>query len=345
MCPPKFRGNSDDWLDDEENSAGLKSRSALKKPSHAKADALDPAQANATVVEVHPNQCRVIADADGSVPLCTYRRSGVLKKGEVRERTFVAVGDRVLIQQSGPATGVVEGICERRNKLSRPAPGNEEKKVQHVIAANLDRVVIAASCLEPAFSPGLVDRFLVAVQAAGISPLICVTKMDLFSGPDRSLDRSWEIYRSLGFEVLEVCAKSGLRMEELRAGLIGKTVLFCGQSGVGKTSLLRTLIGADVGRVAEISRATGKGRHTTTSAVMLGGPDSSRWIDSPGVREFGLAEVTPESLASYFPELQGLACVSPACTHGASEQGCQASALARAASYRRIRESLLAGEN
>lgn len=336
---PKFRGGSDDWLDDED-SRGAKAAKE-RKVSHARAEELPPERANATVVEVYPNQCRVRLDADGARLLCPYRRMGVQKKSRVRERTFVAVGDRVVVSATGSQDGVVEGVCRRLNKLSRPAPGREEGALEHVIAANLDRVVIVASCREPRFSPGLVDRFLVAVQAAGISPVICLTKVDLREpgSPDE-----WDLYRKLGFAVFEVSAKTESGISELKALLTGKRVLFCGHSGVGKTSLLRALLGEEIGRIGDVSLATGKGKHTTTSTVLLGGPEGSSWMDSPGLREFGLLEVKESDLHRYFPEFQDLGCFHAGCTH-TGEERCNARELPRYASYLRMFRSLEAGEN
>src|SRR4051794_34756837 len=130
---PKFRGGSDDWMDDERASSGAKGGPKPKKNASAKATYLAPEQANAVVSEVFPNQCRVKPDeAAPGLPqefLCSYRRAGVVGQAnsEIRERTPVAVGDRVLVSRSSPDSGVVEGVCERRNRLMRPAPGREDK--------------------------------------------------------------------------------------------------------------------------------------------------------------------------------------------------------------------------
>jgi ribosome biogenesis GTPase len=148
----------------------------------------------------------------------------------------------------------------------------------------------------------------------------------------------------LGYPVFELSSKSGAGVDELRKRIEGRTVVFCGLSGVGKTSLLRKLLVSDIGRVAEISHSTGKGRHTTTGAILLGGPSGSQWIDTPGIREFGLSEVPPARLAECFPEFQKLHCAVSGCLHQ-DEEGCVVRTLARHASYRRILESLLAGEN
>jgi ribosome biogenesis GTPase len=132
-------------------------------------------------------------------------------------------------------------------------------------------------------------------------------------------------------------------MDALLNRIRGKGAVFCGQSGVGKTSLLRVLLGTEVGKVGDVSDATGKGKHTTTAAILLGGPDGSDWIDTPGVREFGLLEIKPEQLKDQFPEFRNLACQAPGCLHE-SEEGCAARSLERYASYLRIIKSLRTGE-
>lgn len=344
---PKFRGDSEDWLDEEEGGGQGSGPRRKRKPARSAEVVPALEESNAMVIEVHPKLCRVQMDEDKEQLICSFRRSSVERgMGEARERTFVTVGDRVVVSSQGAGAGVVEGVCERRNALFRVAPGGEGKKtaeVRHVIAANLDCVVIVASVRDPEFSPGLVDRFLIGTLAAGIEPLICVTKQDLAVGSS-SLLASLEVYRKLGYSVLEVSAKTGKGIEELKEKLLGRAVLFCGKSGVGKTSLLRTLLEAEVGKVGEVSWATGKGRHTTTGTVLFEGPGSSQWIDSPGVREFGLVGVEPERLADFFPEIRTVRCRAVGCLHS-GEEGCEATALPRYSSYLRIFESLRAGEH
>ncbi|MCM2321871.1 MAG: ribosome small subunit-dependent GTPase A [Oligoflexia bacterium] len=349
MCP-KFKGDSEDWLDDEGDSVSAKARAAARKSSHARATPLAPEKANAVVAEVYPNQCRVKLLADDRELLCAFRRAGVLQKGEIRERSPVAVGDLVFVKELGTRhaemdQGLVEGVCARSNRLYRPAPGREGTQIHHVIAANMDLVVIVASERDPDFSPGLVDRFLVAAQAARIDTLICATKCDLWSvdSPQR-LAPPWKLYLELGFEIAEVSAKRGDGVAALRERLKGKKALFCGHSGVGKTSLLRALLGTELGRVGEVSQATGKGRHTTTATVLVGGPDGSQWMDSPGIREFGLADIDAEKLAEFFPELGRAGCAKTGCHHE-GEEGCAAAATPRYSSFRRILQSLRSGEN
>jgi ribosome biogenesis GTPase len=335
---PKYRGDDDDWLDAEKERGGQGSGRVLKGGKKKKPEMgyLALEEANGTVAEVFPNQCKVIADGatEGErVVACTYRRAK-LPTTELRERAPVAVGDRVRFERISQRDGVIEGIVVRRNFLARPAP---ERAMRHTLVANIDVLVIVAASREPVFTPGLVDRFLVAALAQKIDPILCVTKMDLFDGGDRP----WTLYSDIGFRVIETCAKTGTGLEEVRSALDGKLATFCGHSGVGKTSLLNALLGFEVGRTAEVSTSTGKGQHTTTGAYLI--PDSNL-IDTPGIRAFGLLGIAPADLRSYFPEFQGLPCAEPACEHR-EEEGCAARELPRYSSYRRMLESLLAGEN
>ncbi len=345
---PKYRGGSDDFIDDQSGRSSRKASS--KKPQERPAaEALPDEQANATVVEVFHKQCRVALDAADSTTqevLCSYRRAAVLDHGkedgkDLRERSPVTVGDRVQVELTGSQTGVVLGMCRRTNQLYRQAPGRDLGNV-HVIAANLDALVIVASVDAPLFSPGLIDRYLIAAQAARISPILCVTKSDLLKTSDQ--DPPWKIYQEIEVPVFEVCSKTGVGVDPLRDSLINQRVAFCGHSGVGKTSLLRALLGADVGKVGEVSEVTGKGRHTTTSSVLFSGPSAAKWIDTPGIRGFGLMDIKPEELFRFYAEFRDLDCRSPGCLH-LEEDGCEAHGLVRYETYRRIHQSLVEGES
>lgn len=348
---PKFRGDSDDWLDNQGTRSKRRAGLSTQKKPVARAIDLPAEEANAVVAEVFQSQCRVKMDLEGLDLLCSYRRAGVVGKSqsEIRERTPVAVGDRVLAKSTGGATGVIEGICLRKNSLSRPAPGREAGNIHHTLAANIDLLVIVASAHEPRFSAGLVDRFLVAAESENIPTVIAVTKVDLLKEAESgsAYPCPWEIYPQLGYTVIELSSKTGMGIEKLLQEIQDKVVVFCGQSGVGKTSLLRVLLkNPSMGRVGAVNETTGKGRHTTTGAVLLGlglgGTNRSNWIDTPGVREFGLTKISAKALAHYFPEMKGISCAQASCLHQ-DEPGCQARELARYLSYRRILDSLIAG--
>ena len=333
------KGAAEDWMDDEHSSMrSLKSQTRKKKKGIGEKEALSLEEGNATVSEVYKNQCRVVTD-DGKEPLCAYRRTQVWaqanSRNELKERSPVAVGDRVKISRITDRDGIVEGVCERKNQLARPAPDREEEAI-HVIVANLDCLVIVVSAKNPEFSPGIVDRFLVAEVRQGIPVVIAVTKTDLLAPDD---DRPWELYRQLGYDVHEIATKRHEGVEKLRASLDGKHIAFCGHSGVGKTSLLSALTATTVGQVADVNEFTGKGRHTTSSARIIRTDQNNFWVDTPGVREFGLIGVTPENLKEHFPEMANLPCEASGCLHE-EEAGCAARTLPRYVGYARILASL-----
>jgi len=351
---PKFRGNSEDWLDDNAADAlRQKASHRQKNPNLAKAVELPLEQSNALVTEVFMGQCRVRIDEDQSEILCSYRRAGIIPgkyQKEKRERAPLAVGDRVLAKKLNPQAGVVEGICKRRNALYRVAPGREEENTLHIIAANIDLLLVVAAADLPSFNPTLVDRFLVAAETESIPAALCITKMDLFTGSTiNSPAPLWRGYENIGYPVFEISVKekeSSARMwHALRNQLKGKTVVFCGQSGVGKTSLLRELTGKQMGRIGEVNAVTGKGRHTTTGATLVAGIENepgqvpTYWIDTPGIKEFALAQVQPENLKHYYPEFRTLNCETLECSHQ-EESGCKARELFRWESYCKILNTL-----
>lgn len=334
-----------DWDEEDVPEPGIRgkvrSRATKKnKPRSIQSEYLPDAEANAVVTEVHPKLCKVRLDTGGGDLLCSYRRVDVLYRaiGVFRERSPVAVGDRVKVSALGSRDGVVEGVTSRKNALWRMAPGDRESVI-HVVGANLDGVVLVTSTHEPQFIRGVVDRYLIACLREGIPVVLVVNKMDLER--EVGAEHEWDLYRELNLaEVIEASVKTGMGYEKIRERLATGTWLFCGHSGVGKTSLLRKLLAHDVGQVGQVNLQTGKGRHTTTSSFLYEAPEGgARWIDTPGVREFALSGMDPAVLADHFPEFQGLACTARGCNHLKQEE-CNAWGLARHASYLKIREDL-----
>jgi len=278
------------------------------------------------ISEVFPKMANVILDEDESKKvLCSYRRGQILDRdAEWRERSPVAPGDRVTVHLYGSKDGVIEEVTPRRNLISRKAPGREGK-IMHTIAANVDFVVITSSLHEPDFSPGLIDRFLIATTVAQIIPIIVINKMDLREGDEHP----WKLYEDLGYRCFPLSTQSGGGVDALKATLKGKTSVFCGHSGVGKTSLLSLIFGDVVGRVGAVSGATGKGKHTTTVSKLIPAGEGTRFIDTPGIKEFGLIGVEPKDLIQYFPEMYELQVKREAYEH-----------LPRFESYLRIKAAL-----
>jgi ribosome biogenesis GTPase len=194
--------------------------------------------------------------------------------------------------------------------------------VERVIVSNAAQLVVVTALADPEPRHGLIDRALVAAYDAGMTPLLCLTKADL-ADPETLLST----YRALGvpWVVTRRGADGALGgLDDLRERLEGKVSVLLGHSGVGKSTLVNALV-PDAGReVGHVNAVTGRGRHTSTSALMLELPGAGGWIiDTPGIRSFGLAHVEPEHLIEAFPDLDEMTEECPrGCTHGADEPEC-----------------------
>ena len=255
--------------------------------------------------------------------------------------SFLAPGDRVVAEKRGDEW-FIKAVAPRHSYLSRPAI--MKARVQ-TLAANVDQLVIVSATRQPAFRPGLVDRFLIVAEKGGVRPILCVNKTDLV----KRIPEDVEIYRDLGIPVFETCCLTGEGIEELRGGLTDSVSVLAGHSGVGKSSLIHALDPDRHIATQEVSEATEKGRHTTTASRLYTLRDGVRIIDTPGIRELGLWDITPESLDFYFPEIGEAAhgCRFRDCTH-TNEPDCAVQAAVEAGtipsqrfqSFLRIRESM-----
>jgi len=233
------------------------------------------------------------------------------------QRSELAVGDRVLVSKRDDGEFWVEQVLARTSVLSRPDPGPGEA-VERVIAANVDLVVAIAAIQDPPLRLGLLDRTLIAAERGGAETLIVINKLDLVS-PDLETTPSLELlapYRALGVTVLAVSAECGWGVDALRSEIAAKTCVFVGKSGVGKSSLLNAL-DPTLGLAARDVGAAGKGRHTTTASALYQLENGARVIDTPGVREFGLWQVTADDVQAYFHEFDDFAtsCRFADCSH------------------------------
>lgn len=229
----------------------------------------------------------------GRVYECAVRR--LLKSLATDERTSVAAGDRVLFRPTLGDQGVIERIEPRRGILMRKIRGQK-----HVLAANVDQVLIVASADEPTLKPSLIDRYLISASAGGIRPLICINKVDLVDLVE--LQPIVGTYAQLGYETVPTSARSGLGISRLKSLLRGQETVLAGQSGVGKSSLINALEpGLDL-KTLEVAVETGKGKHTTTSANLLKLSFGGWIVDTPGVRQMELWDVDPRDVSGYFVE-------------------------------------------
>lgn len=230
--------------------------------------------------------------------------------------TLLAPGDRVLVEMVEDKP-FIRGIVPRKTQLARPSI--EGSRVQEqVVAANVDVLVIVVSARKPRFKPGVVDRYLILSELGGVEPIVCLNKVDLVDGDlDPAVADALEEYRALGYAVVRTSAMDGAGLDDLKALLHGKRAVLAGQSGVGKSSLLNALSPSLDIETRSVSGATEKGRHTTTAARLYRVDDKTQIIDTPGIRQLGIAKISERELPLYFPEFDEPSqhCRFRNCTH------------------------------
>lgn len=233
----------------------------------------------------------------------------------------VAVGDVVRYKEDEDAA-IITDVLPRRNYVIRKSTNLSRKN--HVIAANLDRAVIAVSLLFPEIKLPFLDRILVTCEVYGIKPVIVLNKIDLYGDLYKEeVENFIRIYEGAGYLVIQTSCKTGEGIDELRE-LCGEGVsLFSGESGVGKSSLIKALDPSLDPKIGKISAAHLQGKHTTSLYEMYPLTDGGFIIDSPGLRGFGLVDLEKEEIALYFPEMLAAAkdCRFTPCTH-THEPGC-----------------------
>jgi ribosome biogenesis GTPase len=287
----------------------------------------------------------LVKGEDGRRYECTVRR--VVRTLSRDARNAVVTGDRVLFRPIDAEQGVIERVDPRQGVVSRGSQRHE-----HIIVANVDRVVIVASANEPPLKTNLIDRFLISAGKGDVEPIVCINKVDLADPAE--LQPIVGLYSQLGYEVVTTCAVSpngdihpGVR--RLRALLNGRQAVLAGQSGVGKSSLLNAIQPDWDLQTGEVSGWTQKGKHTTRRAILLE-LDGGGWVvDTPGIRQFTLWDVLPEEVEGYFVEFRPFVtlCRFPDCSH-THESDCGVKAAVHAGRISQLRYNsylkILAGE-
>lgn len=230
----------------------------------------------------------------------------------------IVAGDRV-IWCAGEQQGVVTSCLSRHNELVRPDSFGNIKTV----AANVDQMFIVLA-LEPLAHTNLIDRYLVVAETTDINPVIILNKIDLLNEQNhQELSKLLALYEKLHYTILRTSIKTGYGISELKANVVGKTSIFVGQSGVGKSSIIQALLPHESIKIGKLSHGASKGKHTTTHSQLYHFPNGGDCIDSPGIREFGLWHLPADTVAAGFREFQPYLqqCQFRNCQHRA-EPGC-----------------------
>ena len=285
----------------------------------------------ATVLRV--DRRGVVVDLEDGTVLQAVQR-GRMHHAARRETSPVAVGDRVRIDRTGPETAAISGVEPRRSVLLRPEVAGRWRR--QVLVANADLAVLVFAIRDPEPAGGLIDRLLVACHAGEVSVVLVFNKGDLVPSPETV--GLVALYEGLGYRVLRTSAERDEGTEALAAAVRGRCCVFAGPSGAGKSSLINRVLPGVCLRTGEISRSTGKGKHTTTAGQLVRVPGQpGHVIDTPGIREFGLATVPPGEVALHFPEFPHPdACRFSDCRHLA-EPGCAARAAVEAGAVAKSR--------
>lgn len=248
---------------------------------------------------------------------------GRFKTKDIKSTNPIAVGDLVsFVLQKEEEIGIITDIHFRRNYLIRKA--TKLSSQTHILAANIDYAVLIVSLAFPRTSSGFIDRFLLAAEAYHIPAILVFNKIDLHDEKMKTQLKEWmQIYEDIGYSCFALSAKTGVGVADFKALIRGKTNLFSGHSGVGKSKLINVLQPGLTLKTSAVSIANQKGTHTTTFAEMHPLDIGGYLIDTPGIKGFGLVDFETSEVPGYFPEMRKMAvyCKFNNCTH-THEPGC-----------------------
>jgi len=254
--------------------------------------------------------------ADGEILPC--RIVGKFRLGTLKLTNPVAVGDSVTVdvQKEEKRVGNIVKIAPRRNYVVRQSP--RKKHYLHLLAANIDQAVLAVTIVNPSLKQGFIDRFLLMTEPHDIPVTIIVNKVDLMNEEDMELyEYIRAVYENIGYPTILTSATDHTGIEGVRKLLKDKTTLVCGQSGVGKSTLVNAVEPMIETRIGDLSDYTGKGQHTTTFAEMFNLSFGGQLIDTPGIKSLSFNNLEPMDVAHNFREffILSVDCKFGDCTH------------------------------
>ena len=255
-----------------------------------------------------------------------FKKEYELKKDKLFYTDFIAVGDDVEFELNDDESGVIKKIEERKNHISRKLPkirgaSYRGERMEQVVAANIDKVVIITSIREPDFNNRVLDRFLIIAESSRLDIIIVLNKMDL---DDFGISDKWlKLYEDIGYKLILTSIKNGKGIDTLKNEILYSRNLFWGHSGVGKSSLLNKMFPELKLKIGEVSKFSSKGSHTTVTAVMKKVEENTFIIDTPGIREIDPYGIRKSDLGHYFIEFTKHIneCKFNTCTHH-HEPGC-----------------------
>lgn len=248
---------------------------------------------------------------------------GKLKIDGITSTNPIAVGDWVEVEnETDTESTIINKIYDRRNYINRTSPHN--KNMHHIVAANLDQSLLFATLKEPKTSLGFIDRFLVISEAYHVPAIIVFNKADLFKKKEQEkFELIKNIYEPIGYRIQLMSIEKNEGVKEVMDLLKDKITLLSGHSGVGKSTFINAVFPELKLRTKEVSGWSGKGLHTTTFAEMFDLPGGGSIIDTPGIREMGVVDISKQELSHYFPEMRAVMndCQFNNCVH-LEEPGC-----------------------
>ncbi len=265
----------------------------------------------------------VVRAADGNT--WNARLKGIFKLDGITSTNPLAVGDNVEFESENEdeRTALITAIHNRQNYINRQSPSHRMQ--HHIVAANIDQSFLIVTLKDPRTSQGFVDRWLVTCEAYHVPAVLLFNKTDLYRNKEEERFHAWkEMYTAIGYRIIRMSVATGEGVDEVKRLLQDKINLLSGHSGVGKSSFLNALLPGLALKTQDVSGWSGKGIHTTTFAEMFDLPEGGHIIDTPGMREFGLVDISKAELSGYFPEMRALAglCQFNNCLH-LEEPGCR----------------------